>query len=110
MVGPLSGSATDPLRSRQAVLVAVVGVLLFLIALVFLTANSAEAQACISEHTSSFDLIASTNACDSAYDAWRSGQRLMPVGVIGLIAAVVVAVGRSGLLVVLGALGIGGRR
>ena len=109
MVGPLSGSATDPLRSRQAVLVAVVGVLLFLIALVFLTANSAEAQACISEHTSSFDLIASTTpaTAPTTPGARGSGHAL---GVIGLIAAVVVAVGRSGLLVVLGALGIGGRR
>lgn len=109
VISPLSTSATDPLRSKQAILVAVVGALLFLIALVFLTANSAEAQACISDHTSSFDLIQSTNACDSAYDAWRSGKQLMPLGVIGLIAAVMVAVGRRGLLAVLGALGVGGR-
>ena len=88
---------------------AVVGVLLFLIALVFLTANSGAAQACISGHTSSFDLIQDTNACDSAYDAWRSGQRLMPIGVIGLIAAVVVAVGRGGVLAVVGAFGAGTR-
>jgi hypothetical protein len=108
--GSLSTSPTDPLRSKQAMLVAVVGVLLFLIALVFLTANSAAAQACISDHTSSFDLIQPTNACDSAYDAWRSGQRLMPIGVIGLLAAAVIAVGRGGLLAVMGAFGAGGRR